>query len=268
MASSDLSPQEISSSNELASGKNLKSKSLMENIKSAISDSTSFSLLTHSQVLLHPQHFLKNCKNSLDSVNVSFDKSHQAQGPNLQQPKFEVLNEFSRNVEKRNQKNSKDLKDKSNGKKIQNNTSKNNTKEIKRFSRKKNSINQPSSHPEISRKWKGKKGSITNAKRRIDLDGGENLVRKKVHTENLNQSINEGYEPEAFNFIKILDVEDNESKELDSKSTSPTCTEAKLEIEDDNKTNNVGTGTKVNRLRLDSKPNNSLSQKVSLVCFE
>jgi len=52
---------------------------------------------------------------------------------------------------------------------------------------------------------------VTNAKRNLEPVGVEDIVRKKIHTENAEQTGNSDEELEAFNFIKVLDIEVDDS---------------------------------------------------------
>lgn len=269
MASSNISNQEISASNHLVSVEVVISEPLTDNLKSVHLTTPK---LKQSNTLSKSAKKIKKSKELMDSVDIVDSFKQELQRINFNMEDAEVLKEFSKNVEKRTRRNFRGSNDKFNGKKPKRNKSIKNRESKSVISMKKN-VKQLDTTDQIkSRKRKQKQNKVTNAKRMINLEGVEDLVRKKVHVENVNQGTNEENEHEAFNFIKVLENENNVSKEMDTKSTSPTCTDNKLETEEEHKTNNVGLVAKVtpgtNQIKLhrfNSDVKNSLNQQVLLI---
>lgn len=63
----------------------------------------------------------------------------------------------------------------------------------------------------------------TTAKRHLEPSGVEDVLRKKIHNENAEQTSGGEEELEAFNFIKVLDIEVDDSKDDDFNCKTLEC---------------------------------------------
>lgn len=78
----------------------------------------------------------------------------------------------------------------------------------------------------------------TTAKRHLEPVGVQDIVRKKLHTENADQIGNSDEELEAFNFIKVLDIEVDDSRDDDLNPSmllqQSSTQDNKMQLESDN----------------------------------
>jgi len=80
----------------------------------------------------------------------------------------------------------------------------------------KNAVNKPQPlKDKTHQNFQKVDNGATTAKRHLEPLGVQDIVRKKLHTENAEQSGNSDEELEAFNFIKVLDIEVDDSKDDD-----------------------------------------------------
>jgi len=237
MASYNFPQQETCESNDLFSLEVAKTRSL-SNLSNSILPitSTSSNLIqeTISPSLQKPKDLI--------AVPHCFDSNPNILIQNIQEvkskrPDFKILKEFSKNVDRKSKKKFSNLNEELNGDKIKIHASQKSTDEIKKSVRKKKNLNSLDPDSISIKKKKQRKDHILNIKRSMNLNDGGDLVRKKVHSEDLNQGKNEEFKYESINFITVLDTENN-SKEIDSHTTSRTCLKNKLAVEEYYKTIN------------------------------